>query len=49
MDHSRRSAPAIGYGIRAVRHFDQIIRDGTGGDHRQWLRYGNPWEIARRK
>jgi starch phosphorylase len=41
--------PAIGYGIRyEFGIFNQAIRDGwqveTTG---KWLRYGNPWEIAR--
>jgi starch phosphorylase len=41
--------PAIGYGIRyEFGIFDQQIRDGwqvEQTDH--WLRWGNPWEIAR--
>jgi starch phosphorylase len=41
--------PAIGYGVRyEFGIFDQEIRDGWQvevTDH--WLRYGNPWEIAR--
>ncbi len=41
--------PAIGYGIRyEFGIFDQIIRDGWQIEATdKWLRYGNPWEIAR--
>jgi len=41
--------PAIGYGIRyEFGIFDQIIRDGWQVEITdKWLRYGNPWEIAR--
>ena len=41
--------PAIGYGIRyEYGIFDQIIRDGWQVELTDlWLRYGNPWEIAR--
>jgi len=41
--------PAIGYGIRyEFGIFDQEIRDGWQVEITdQWLRYGNPWEIAR--
>jgi glycogen phosphorylase len=41
--------PAIGYGIRyEFGIFDQEIRDGWQVEHSdKWLRYGNPWEIAR--
>ena len=47
---SRRSAvPAIGYGIRyEFGIFDQVIRDGWQVEITdKWLRFGNPWEIAR--
>jgi glycogen phosphorylase len=41
--------PAIGYGIRyEFGIFDQEIRDGWQvAVTDKWLRYGNPWEIAR--
>jgi glycogen phosphorylase len=41
--------PAIGYGIRyEFGIFDQQIRDGWQVELTdKWLRYGNPWEIAR--
>lgn len=41
--------PAIGYGIRyEFGIFDQAIRDGWQVEITdKWLRYGNPWEIAR--
>ncbi len=41
--------PAIGYGIRyEFGIFDQEIRDGWQAERTdKWLRYGNPWEIAR--
>jgi glycogen phosphorylase len=41
--------PAIGYGIRyEFGIFDQIIKDGWQMEITdKWLRYGNPWEIAR--
>ncbi len=41
--------PAIGYGIRyEFGIFDQAIRDGWQVEKTdKWLRYGNPWEIAR--
>lgn len=41
--------PAIGYGIRyEFGIFDQEIRDGWQVEITdKWLRYGNPWEIAR--
>lgn len=41
--------PAIGYGIRyEFGIFDQAIRDGWQVEVTdKWLRYGNPWEIAR--
>ena len=41
--------PAIGYGIRyEFGIFDQRIRDGWQVEVTdKWLRYGNPWEIAR--
>lgn len=41
--------PAIGYGIRyEFGIFDQIIQDGWQMEITdKWLRYGNPWEIAR--
>ncbi len=40
---------AIGYGIRyEFGIFDQEIRDGWQVERTdQWLRYGNPWELAR--
>ena len=47
---SRRShVPAIGYGIRyEFGIFDQEIRDGWQVELTdKWLRFGNPWEIAR--
>jgi len=41
--------PAIGYGIRyEFGIFDQRIRDGWQVEITdKWLRYGNPWELAR--
>lgn len=41
--------PAIGYGIRyEFGIFDQTIRDGWQVEITdKWLRFGNPWEIAR--
>jgi glycogen phosphorylase len=41
--------PAIGYGIRyEFGIFDQVIRDGWQEEITdKWLRFGNPWEIAR--
>jgi glycogen phosphorylase len=41
--------PAIGYGIRyEFGIFDQVIRDGWQGEITdKWLRFGNPWEVAR--
>src|SRR5215831_7824771 len=41
--------PAIGYGIRyEFGIFDQEIRDGWQVEITdKWLRYGNPWEIAK--
>jgi len=43
------SVPAIGYGIRyEFGIFDQAVRDGWQVELTdKWLRYGNPWEIAR--
>jgi starch phosphorylase len=41
--------PAVGYGIRyEFGIFDQAIRDGWQIEKTdKWLRFGNPWEIAR--
>src|SRR5262249_1025118 len=41
--------PAVGYGIRyEFGIFDQLIRDGWQQEITdKWLRFGNPWEIAR--
>jgi starch phosphorylase len=41
--------PAIGYGIRyEYGIFDQDIKDGWQVEMTdKWLRYGNPWEVAR--
>lgn len=41
--------PAVGYGIRyEFGIFDQLICDGWQVEHPDnWLRFGNPWEIAR--
>jgi starch phosphorylase len=41
--------PAIGYGIRyEFGIFDQVIREGSQEEITdKWLRFGNPWEIAR--
>jgi glycogen phosphorylase len=41
--------PAVGYGIRyEFGIFDQIIKDGQQVEITdKWLRFGNPWEIAR--
>lgn len=41
--------PAVGYGIRyEFGIFDQTIRDGWQVENTdKWLRFGNPWEIAR--
>ena len=43
------SIPAIGYGIRyEFGIFHQIIKNGWQGEiPDNWLRFGNPWEIAR--
>ncbi|MBW2458955.1 MAG: glycogen/starch/alpha-glucan phosphorylase, partial [Deltaproteobacteria bacterium] len=41
--------PATGYGIRyEFGIFEQVIRAGRQVEHAdEWLRFGNPWEIAR--
>ncbi|MCC6819631.1 MAG: glycogen/starch/alpha-glucan phosphorylase [Verrucomicrobia subdivision 3 bacterium] len=41
--------PAVGYGIRyEFGIFDQTIKDGWQVESTdKWLRFGNPWEIAR--
>ncbi|WP_373478861.1 glycogen/starch/alpha-glucan phosphorylase [Geminocystis sp.] len=41
--------PAIGYGIRyEFGIFFQLLRDGWQGEMPDnWLRFGNPWELAR--
>ena len=41
--------PAVGYGIRyEFGIFDQDIRDGWQVEKpEEWLRFGNPWEMAR--
>ena len=41
--------PAVGYGIRyEFGIFDQELRDGWQVERTdKWLRFGNPWEIAR--
>ncbi len=41
--------PGIGYGIRyEFGIFDQVIHDGWQQEITdKWLRFGNPWEIAR--
>jgi starch phosphorylase len=41
--------PAFGYGIRyEFGIFDQVIRDGWQCEITdKWLRFGNPWEVAR--
>ncbi|HOW64415.1 MAG TPA: glycogen/starch/alpha-glucan phosphorylase [Candidatus Paceibacterota bacterium] len=41
--------PAVGYGIRyEFGIFDQILKDGWQVEITdKWLRFGNPWEIAR--
>ncbi|TWU39696.1 Maltodextrin phosphorylase [Novipirellula artificiosorum] len=41
--------PAIGYGIRyEFGIFDQELKDGWQVERTdKWLRYGNPWEVAR--
>lgn len=41
--------PSFGYGIRyEFGIFDQEIRDGEQVERTdKWLRYGNPWEVAR--
>jgi starch phosphorylase len=46
---STLEVPAIGYGIRyEFGIFDPMIRDGYQVEITdKWLRYGNPWEIAR--
>jgi starch phosphorylase len=46
---STLEVPAIGYGIRyEFGIFDQEIRDGGQVESSdRWLRWGNPWEIAR--
>ncbi len=43
------AVPAVGYGIRyEFGIFDQEIRDGWQVEvSDKWLRWGNPWEIAR--
>ena len=43
------AVPAIGYGIRyEFGIFDQEIRDGWQVEvSDKWLRWGNPWEVAR--
>lgn len=43
------AVPAIGYGIRyEFGIFDQTIKDGWQVEITdKWLRFGNPWEIAR--
>lgn len=43
------SIPSLGYGIRyEFGIFDQAIRDGWQVEMTdKWLRFGNPWEIAR--
>ena len=44
-----RDIPTIGYGIRyEFGIFTQVIRDGWQEEQAdQWLRKGNPWEVAR--
>src|SRR4030043_1534832 len=44
-----RDIPTIGYGIRyEFGIFTQVIRDGWQEEQAdQWLRTGNPWEVAR--
>ena len=46
---STLEVPALGYGIRyEFGIFDQEIKDGWQVEITdKWLRYGNPWEIAR--
>jgi starch phosphorylase len=46
---STTGVPAVGYGIRyEFGIFDQEIKDGWQVEITdKWLRYGNPWEIAR--
>jgi glycogen phosphorylase len=46
---STLNIPAIGYGIRyEFGIFDQAIKDGWQVELTdKWLRFGNPWEIAR--
>ncbi|MBX9721438.1 MAG: glycogen/starch/alpha-glucan phosphorylase, partial [Candidatus Obscuribacterales bacterium] len=46
---STLEVPAIGYGIRyEFGIFDQVIKDGWQQEMSdKWLRFGNPWEIAR--
>ncbi len=46
---SSLEVPAIGYGIRyEFGIFDQEIRDGWQYEiSDKWLRFGNPWELAR--
>jgi starch phosphorylase len=46
---STLEVPAVGYGIRyEFGIFDQYICDGWQVEHPDnWLRFGNPWEIAR--
>ena len=41
--------PAVGYGIRyEFGIFDQLIQEGWQIEQRdEWLRFGNPWEVAR--
>jgi len=43
------SLPAYGYGIRyEFGIFDQVIRNGAQIERpEEWLRMGNPWEVAR--
>jgi glycogen phosphorylase len=43
------SIPAVGYGIRyEFGIFDQLVVNGWQHEHPDnWLRFGNPWEIAR--
>ena len=41
--------PSLGYGIRyEFGIFEQDLRDGWQVERTdKWLRYGNPWEVAR--
>jgi len=45
------NVPAVGYGIRyEFGIFDQAIRDGWQVEVAdKWLRFGNMWEVLRRK